>query len=73
VRDSASWDTLDKAIDRLGGAHAANATAAAAVNGQVAAAAAAANAMSPGDSDEDEGVGESSWMHSAILLLLQGH
>ena len=55
VRDSASWDTLDKAIDRLGGTSAVNA-AAASVNGSAAAAAAAAAAdvVSPGESDDDE-------------------
>lgn len=57
VRDSASWDTLDKAIGRLGGTSAVNATVnatAAALEGQAAAAVAAANAMSPGESDDDE-------------------
>ena len=57
VRDSASWDTLDKAIDRLGGTSAVNATAA--MEGQAAAAAAAAaDALSPGESDDEEGTGE---------------
>ena len=57
VRDSASWDTLDKAIDRLGGTSAVHATAA--MEGQAAAAAvAAADALSPGESDEEESTGE---------------
>ena len=57
VRDSASWDTLDKAIDRLGGTSAVNATAAMESQAAVAAAA-AADALSPGDSDEEESAGE---------------
>ena len=58
VRDSASWDTLDRAIDRLGGTSAVHATAAA-MEGQAAAtAAAAADALSPGESDEEESTGE---------------
>ena len=54
MRDSASWDTLDKAIGRLGGTGAGNATAAT-INGAAAVAAlAAAHVVSPGESDEDE-------------------
>ena len=57
MRDSASWDTLDKAIDRLGGTSAVHATVA--MEGQAAAAAAAAaDALSPGESDEEESTGE---------------
>lgn len=54
MRDSASWDTLDKAIDRLGGTSAVNAAAASVNCSAAAAAAAAADVVSPGESDDDE-------------------
>ena len=54
VRDSASWDTLDKAIGRLGGTGAGNAAAAAVNGGAAVAAVAAADVLSPGESDDNE-------------------
>ena len=69
VRDSASWDTLDKAIDRLGGTNATNATAAA-IDGTSAVAAVAAHVVSPGDSDDDESTGERHQMVTAWWMRL---
>lgn len=72
VRDSASWDTLDKAIGRLGGTNATNA-AAAALNGTSAVAAAAAHIVSPGDSDDDESTGEGHQTVTALCIRLNEH
>ena len=72
MRDSASWDTLDKAIDRLGGTSAVNA--AAAVNGSAAVVAAvAADVVSPGESDDDESTGKLSHAPAWVLQLCQQH
>jgi hypothetical protein len=63
LRDSTGWDTLDRAITRLGGAAAgaagAAADAGAAAAATAAAAAAAASAVSPADSDEEDTAGGS--------------
>ncbi len=62
LRDSAGWDTLDRAITRLGGvasaAVEAGASAAAAAAVATVSGADAAGVMSPGDSEDDDVAGQ---------------
>ncbi len=71
LRDSTSWDTLDRAIKRVGG------VAAAVVEGNgkgvPAAAAHAPDALSPRDSDDEDSTGATRHYlaHSAVCLLFR--
>lgn len=59
LRDSTSWDTLDRAIKRVGGAAAAavECSAKGTLPATTAASAAASATLSPGESDDDDSTG----------------
>lgn len=73
LRDSTGWDTLDRAITRLGGAASvAGAAADAGAAAATAAAAAAVSAVSPADSDDEDAAGECLVLMKLARLQMEG-